>query len=248
MFRTAMLRIFLFLIGLTTAYCPILAQENLYDILGLDMVDTSDYEGKLMFYEDLPFNLLNKAEVDKHVEHDVQKVNSSHHRTLGEVSANLAKNKTSEYQKVRAIFRWIETNIEFDTHSYQTGHFPPQHPLVVYQSKRALSKGMADLFTILCQNNDIECRSLKGYTKGFDASKEKKGNPGSYWNVVRIDGYWYLLDISMCAGKFVEGKYVKNYTEEYFLPPPTEFIKTHLPGHASWQLLENHVALEDFYP
>ena len=223
------------------------AQENIYDILGLDMVDTSDYDGKVMFYEEMPFNLLNKAEVDKKVDHDVQNAKTQHFKTLGDVNAFLAKNKTSEYQKVRAFFDWIVNNIEFDIHCYETNHFPPQHPLVVYQSKRALSKGFADMFTIFCQNNDIESRSLKGYTKGFDVAKEKKGYPNHYWNVVRIDGYWYLLDIPMCAGKIEKNAFVKKYTEDYFLPPPIEFIKTHLPMHASWQLLENHIGIDEFY-
>lgn len=223
------------------------SQENIYDILGLDMVDTSDYDGKVMFYEELPFNLLNKQEVDKHVEHDVIKANAQHFRTLGDVNAFLVKNKTSEYQKVRSFFRWICLNIEFDNRSYQSNHYPPQHPLVVFQNRRALPKGFADLFTIFCQNNDIECRSLKGFTRGFNPLKEKKDNPNHYWNVVRIDGYWYLLDVAMCLGKLQNNVFFKNYTEDYFLVPPTDFIKTHLPIHASWQLLENHVGLDTFY-
>ena len=130
----------------------VFAQENIYDILGMDMVDTSDYEGKLMFFEELPFNLLNKAEVDKKIASDVEHVKTQHFKTLGDVNAYLAKNKTTEYQKIRAFFVWIEHHIEFDTHSYLTNHVPPQHPLVIYQSKKALSKGFADLFTIFCQN------------------------------------------------------------------------------------------------
>ena len=136
------------------------AQENIYDILGMDMVDTSDYDGKILFYEEMPFNLLNKAEIDKKIEHDILHAKTQHFKTLGDVNAYLSKNRPTEYQKVRAFFRWITLNIEFDTHSYFTGHAPPQHPLVVYQSKKALSKGFADMFTLFCQNNDIECRSL----------------------------------------------------------------------------------------
>ena len=74
---------------------------------------------------------------------------------------------------------WIVKNIEFDVQSYNNNHYSPQHPLVIYQTRRALPKGFADLFTILCRNNDIECRSLKGYTKGFDEQKEKKKKEAS---------------------------------------------------------------------
>jgi len=223
------------------------AQENIYDILGMDMVDTSDYDGKLMFYEELPFNLLNKAEVDKKIDADIEHAKAQHFRTLGDVNAYLSKNKLTEYQKVRAFFVWIEHNIEFDLHSYLTNHIPPQHSLVVYQSKRALSKGFADLFTLFCQNNDIECRTLKGYTKGFDSTKERKDYPDHFWNAVRIDNYWYLLDIPMCIGKVENKQFVKSFNEDYFLSPPVEFVKSHLPIHSSWQLLESHVSLEDFY-
>ena len=223
------------------------AQENIYDILGLDMVDTSNYDGKLMFYEDLPFNLLNKSEVDKKIDHDLERVKNQHFKTLGDLNASLSKNKTSEYQKVRSFFRWIALNVEFDIHSYNTGHLPPQHPLIIFQNKKALSKGYADMLTIFCQNNDIECKSLKGYTNGFDKVKEKKNYPDHFWNVVRIDGYWYLLDIPMCLGNVENKIFVKKYNEDYFLPPPVEFIKSHLPIHASWQLLEDHINLEAFY-
>ncbi len=223
------------------------AQENMYDILGMDMVDTSDYEGKLMFYEELPFNLLNKTEVDKKIASDVEHLSEQHFRTLGDMNAHLSKNKPTEYQKIRAFFVLISQNVTFDSHSYFTNHIPPQHPLVIYQSRKALSKGFADMFTLLCQNNEIECRTLKGYTKGFDPEKEGKNSPNHYWNAVRIDGYWYLLDIPMCVGKVENKQFFKKYTEDYFLAPPIEFAKTHLPIHASWQLLDQHIELGDFY-
>lgn len=224
-----------------------IAQENIYDILGMDMVDTSDYDGKIMFYEEMPYNLLNKSEVDKKIDHDIEHAQKQHFKTLGEVNSYLVKNKTTEYQKVRAFFRWIVKNIEFDIHSYENSHFPPQHPLVVYQGRKGLSQGFSDLLTIFCQNNDIECRSLKGYTKGFDLEHEKREYPNHYWNVVRLDGYWYLIDIPMCLGRIENKKFVRDYKEDFFLPPPTEFAKSHLPIHSSWQLLENRVALEDFF-
>jgi transglutaminase/protease-like cytokinesis protein 3 len=242
-----MCKFFISLLVLFAQANSVLGQENIYDILGMDMVDSSDYDGKIMFYEEMPFNLLNKAEVDKKIEHDIQHAKTQHFKTLGDVNAFLTKNKVTEYQKVRSFFVWITQNIEFDMHSYLTNHFPPQHPLVVYQSKKALSKGFADMLSIFCQNNDIECRSLKGYTRGFDIEKEKKEYPNHYWNVVRIDGYWYLLDMLMCVGKVEKNTFIKKSNEDYFLPPPIEFIKTHLPMHASWQLLENHVSLEEFY-
>ena len=223
------------------------AQENIYDILGMDMVDSSDYEGKIMFYEELPFNLLNKGKVDKKVEKEVAPSKQHHFRTLGDLNAFLVKNKKSEYEKVRSFFVWIVKNIEFDVQSYNNNHYSPQHPLVIYQTRRALPKGFADLFTILCQNNDIECRSLKGYTKGFDEQKEKKKYPSHYWNVVRIDNYWYLIDIPMCIGKVITNEFVHNYREDFFLPTPAEFSKSHLPIHASWQLIEKQISYDDFY-
>jgi transglutaminase/protease-like cytokinesis protein 3 len=224
-----------------------IAQENIYDILGMDMVDTSDYEGKLMFYEEMPFNLLNKAEVDAKIDIEIEHAKTMHFKTLGDLNAYLAKHKTTEYQKIRAFFVWIERNIEFDLHSYQTNHIPPQNAMVVYMGRRALSKGYADLFTLFCQNNEIECRTLKGYTKGFDIEKEHKDYPNHFWNAVRIDNYWYLLDIPMCIGKIENKKFTKIYKDDYFLAPPVEFIKSHLPIHSSWQLLETHIELNDFY-
>ncbi len=62
--------------------------------------------------------------------------------------------------------------------------------------KSSSSAGIAAAFTYLCTINNIESLTVKG-TVFTDFNDTEKGFHTGYWNVVRDDGKWYAVDVSM---------------------------------------------------
>jgi hypothetical protein len=87
-----------------------------------------------------------------------------------------------------------------------------------------------------------EVVTLSGESLGFS------GKPGSHaWNAVRIQGEWYLIDVTWDAG-YIDGTgtFFQRYQTQYLFAPPQEFVRRHLPTEPSWQLLTPPLSRGDF--
>lgn len=61
-----------------------------------------------------------------------------------------------DLMRVRAIFKWICTNIRFDTEAFWAEKSSYTKPKDVLKHKLATAKGYAELFTSLCEEAGIE--------------------------------------------------------------------------------------------
>jgi transglutaminase/protease-like cytokinesis protein 3 len=71
------------------------------------------------------------------------------------------------------------------------------------------------------------------------------------WNAVQINGQWQLLDATWGAGYADDSRhYVRSFDDFWFLTPPSQFVYTHYPDDASWQLLKPTVPVAEvaLYP
>jgi hypothetical protein len=65
---------------------------------------------------------------------------------------------------------------------------------------------------------------------------------------VKAGGGWRLLDITW-AGGYVnsDDQYVKHFSGGYFFTDPSEFVLSHWPLDAMWQLLDHPITKSEFY-
>ena len=68
------------------------------------------------------------------------------------------------------------------------------------------------------------------------------------WNAIKINGEYYLCEVTWGSGKVEGGKFIKSYNTFYFCTPPEQFIQTHLPSKdlEKWQLLEKKINRNEF--
>jgi hypothetical protein len=188
-----------------------------------------------------------------------------------QMAINLTRNFTSEKDKVRAIFIWITDNIRYDIAKYYNSQATGGYTRITGRSMEEIElkkqsirdnkiittyrtgKGVCDdysyLFEAMCRAAGIEAITVTGYGRIYSFDAAMAGKLVSHaWNSVKIDGYWYLLDATWAAGTIDHntGRFTKKLQEGFFLTKPSDFILSHFPDNAQWQLLKNPISLSSF--
>jgi len=169
----------------------------------------------------------------------------------------------SEREKARAIFYWIAENIQYNTaifnrYSKTNNLADPADTMTVWKSAdemtalrvlqrgTAVCAGYACLFKTLCEYAGLHAVVITGYGQCFG----ERGYPfrtNHSWNAVRIDSIWQLVDVTWGSGTInYAGAFMQRTDETYFLTPPAQFIRDHLPEDISWTLLSDPPASIEF--
>jgi transglutaminase/protease-like cytokinesis protein 3 len=158
----------------------------------------------------------------------------------------------SDSDKVRAYYKWISYNIEYDVdlmkamaEGEETDR-NSQDADTVFAKRLGVCEGYAKLMKKLCAGSNILCEVVPGYSK----SSENETVMDLYhaWNAVKINDAWHLLDVTWSNNYLADdGEYMKEFTGNYFLPEPEKFVKDHLPLDPMWQLLDVPVTKNGFF-
>lgn len=170
-------------------------------------------------------------------------------RNLKTLATYLTSPARSETAKARSIYAWILSHIRYDGSIYsgQVYYSEIDYATKVLRSRRAVCTGFALLYKQLLKQAGVTVENVKGYSRVNDA---QAGLPiqrmDHEWNAVRLDGDWYLLDLTWAATTGHNGQ----FNDHYFLTDPAEFISQHYPYDPKWQLLNPQVSKADFdrYP
>jgi len=166
-------------------------------------------------------------------------------KTAGDIARYVTRHLTSPADKARAIYIWIGHNITYDvSRMYTTESYTNAQELIdkVLKTRRGVCSHYAALFQACCQSVGVQSYIIEGYTRQND----KTIPIGHAWNAVKIDGHFYNIDATWAAGYMKGNKYTRQFRDNYFLIPPVEFIKTHMPFDPIWQFLTNPVTHKAF--
>ena len=166
-------------------------------------------------------------------------------RTANEIARYLTKNLTTPTDKARAIYYWISHAIVYDVAKmYSTETYTDPQELVdkALKTRRGVCANYAALFQACCKSVGVQSYIIEGYTRQND----KVVGIAHAWNAVKINGVFYNIDATWASG-FLQGtKYNQKFRDNYFMIPPAEFIKTHMPFDPIWQFLNNPVSHKEF--
>ncbi|WJJ96514.1 transglutaminase domain-containing protein [Algibacter luteus] len=165
----------------------------------------------------------------------------------------LAEKITSEYktdlEKVRALFVWITDNISYDFELYESDslkkEFYTSEENVIdktLERKKAICSGYSLLFKKLCDDLEIECKVVNGYSKQWLDSFVSKNVSDHAWNAVFIGDNWFLIDVTWASKN-------EDNTERddfWFMTNPEYFVYSHYPENEKWTLLENGLTKKEF--
>lgn len=114
----------------------------------------------------------------------------------------ITQGKSKEFEKFEAIFNWVSQNIRYDYNVYFSSQGTSYTNIKkVLRSRRAICADYATLMDTLCHLAHINNVQIYGYAKDeiFDVN-DSLYLDNHAWNAVRLDGLWYLYDVTWASG------------------------------------------------
>ncbi len=186
---------------------------------------------------------------------------------LNNITYNLTKDFDTEVEKFRAIFVWIAHNISndyklyaknsrkrkrFKDDSIKLEEWNSKFKKIIFKKllrkKRTICTGYAYLLKEMSDVIGVKAEIVHGFGKTAEVDVEKLEDPNHSWNVVKLNGKWYLCDPTWAAGISYpdKGKFVFSYNDGLFLTDPNLFVFNHFPIYSQYSLLQKPPTLQEF--
>ena len=148
------------------------------------------------------------------------------------------------------VYKWITQNIAFDCGNYINNKIKDYNEINTYNKGMGLSYEISLLFKRMNEALGLETGVIMGYSKlsSFnDVAFSIPSKTDHFWNYVKIDSSYYLIDVSSGSGYCNGDYYIKDFNSFYFCPNPEFFNHLYHPIISKWQLLPNITTLEHFF-
>lgn len=136
---------------------------------------------------------------------------------VNNLKANLNVDDKSDYEKVKAIYDYMTENITYDYDNLEDDSYLLKYTAyAALVNKTSVCQGYATLFYRLALEYGIDARIIAG------VSNEER----HAWNIVKLDGKYYLLDATWDAGEETYSYFLKgtdNWTKH---DPDSEYATT----------------------
>jgi len=148
--------------------------------------------------------------------------------TTDQIVTYITSNFETDNDRVRAIFIWIASNIEYDIDNMFAINFHETREERIEKSlrtRKGICENYAALFTDICIKSGIKSFVIEGYTKqnGFIDYIPHA------WSAALIDNSWFLFDPTWGSGYVNNGKFFKKINNHYYMVSPTTLIISHIP-------------------
>ena len=137
---------------------------------------------------------------------------------------------------LRAVFDWVANTIEYDVALLGMKRPYASEDEIVAQAldrKKGICQHYASLFNELVQRLGYESHVVIGYTIQEDIVNDEISHA---WNAVRVRDNWYFFDPTWSSGYVDNHQFFKHYDDVWYMVPPEEFIRSHIPFDPIWQL------------
>lgn len=129
------------------------------------------------------------------VEAKTKKVTSGN-KQVDKKARSIIKKKTtskmSDLEKIKAIHDYMALNCDYDIDNYNKGTIPSTSYSAkgVLIKKKAVCQGYAVTFKLFMDMLGIPCKLVRG------TANNGKGYGGHAWNIVKVKGKWYHVDVT----------------------------------------------------
>ncbi|MCB0665760.1 MAG: hypothetical protein KDC80_08055 [Saprospiraceae bacterium] len=154
----------------------------------------------------------------------------------------------NDLEKIRAIFMFVIHYLEYDhAASDRVGKRINQNLYDIVKRKKGICWDYTLLVCRMASIAGMECLPITGIGKDLQNDEKVSNIPDHAWNMVQIDGNYFLLDATWESNTIGLTDHFKDrYLTDYFLTDPHLFVKNHFPVLPEFQLLECPVNFSSF--
>lgn len=141
------------------------------------------------------------------------------------LSNEICKNALNDYDKILKIHDWVAENIYYNfDYYYDKSADISYDALGVYQSKRSVCEGYANLTQALIHAQNIPCRKISGYSLGLGSANKywtnetaAIDNSNHAWIQAYVNNRWVNVDTTWNSGnKYQNGQFLYEGIENHF--------------------------------
>jgi hypothetical protein len=129
---------------------------------------------------------------------------------------------------------------------YFSGRVRNQDYISVLKKKAGVCSGYVSVFNEMCRLAGIESIGISGYSKGFGYNGKIGNQTDHEWNAVKLNGKWYLIDVTWDAGGLDQKTFIKSYSTEWLFLDSRPFLYSHLPEKEQYQFYAPVLTANDF--
>lgn len=180
----------------------------------------------------LPRRVLTPWKLPERIQPSVLSLPAGVDQDLETVASYLAMVETDPFLQVKAIHDWIATHITYDREAYATKKYPPQDAVTVFQTRKGVCAGFANLLVAMGTKAGLDVVWIPGTARASDGTLE-----GHAWNAARIKGRWYFVDATWDLRPPSLGPPDERIDTMWLFTPPQVFQASHHPDDPRWQLV-----------
>ena len=165
---------------------------------------------------------------------------SESHHNYSDLAHRITKGCTSDYQKIRAIYQWICSNIDYDTtYSIHTADS-------CMDAKKGVCQAYCELFCQIARALDIKVEIITGKTRSRNDAIGSVGGHSWLFAFTRKK-HGILMDPTWGAGSVDNGHFHRNDDcWQWFNVDPEWMALSHFPDKASNQLFKKPLSSREF--
>ena len=181
-----------------------------------------------------------------HIDNKIARMPDSLSRSTTKISEFISTNFKSDEEKIRAIFYFTATKINYDVENMFTLNSNKSSDEILkatLETRKGVCLNYAIVFNEISNKIGIKSVIINGYTK-----QRGKIDPIAHaWCGAFVDNKWFIYDPTWGAGYMANKKFIKKLNEQYYKSDPSKIIVTHMPFDYLWQFLNYPITNEEFY-
>ena len=195
-----------------------------------------------------PLNKVDKNAVDNALNSLPKRASVTIDKMISSMNTAKSTYNLNQASSAYMIYKWDAQNIKYDCYNYNHDRSKIDYSLDgTYSKGVGVCDGYAKLYLNLSKSIGLEAERVVGYSKGASFIPGRIPSSTDHaWNAVKIDGKYYLLDVTWGAGSCNGDTFQPNFKDSYFCTNPEIFIRTHLPADQKWQLIDKPITLVEF--
>lgn len=197
--------------------------------------------------------LTTPKDLSKYLNNFVKDINQTTDPALVAKVKEICKDATTEQDKAKSIYNWVQNNVRYIAYEDSLGGFIPREASLIFKRKFGDCKDMTSLLKVMCNTAGLDARYTWIGTDNLPYEINQTPVPSAFNHMicaVKVNGQWTFLDATDTEIPYgfipanLQGKEAFIYSEDLnfiIYPLPTEPSKNHILVDTTFASINNDI-------